>query len=169
MHRYSALDNPEAPLTHHWLDSTHITFGVVTLGYIWRDVKIEGSVFNGREPDQFRYNMEVRKLDSQSARITWNPTPDWSAQVSRGWLKSPESLEPNVSLRRTTASVSHQYNFGANRLQSTLAWGRNQKQPGETTDGWLFESALRVGEKYTLFGRKQRIVSGRRPHAWASL
>src|SRR5207248_8521816 len=25
MHRESILDSPEAPITHHWLDSTHIT------------------------------------------------------------------------------------------------------------------------------------------------
>src|SRR5215218_11181510 len=28
MHRFSGMDNPEAPLGHHWLDSTHVTFGV---------------------------------------------------------------------------------------------------------------------------------------------
>jgi hypothetical protein len=33
MHRFSAMDNPEAPLTHHWLDSTHITF-CCYFGYI---------------------------------------------------------------------------------------------------------------------------------------
>jgi hypothetical protein len=160
MHRHSALDNPEAPLTHHWLDSTHITFGVVTLGYIWRGLKLEGSVFNGREPDQYRYNIETRKLDSASARLTWNPSPDWSMQISHGKLKSPEGLEPDVSIKRTTASVSHQYQFGSNNLQSTLAWGRNRKQPGGSTDGWLFESALRVGEKYTFFGRVERVENG---------
>ncbi len=160
MHRYSALDNPEAPLTHHWLDSTHITFGVVTLGYIWRNLKLEGSVFNGREPDQYRYNIETRKLDSASARVTWNPSPNLSMQISHGRLKSPEGLEPDVSIKRTTASASHQYQFGSNTLQSTLAWGRNRKQPGESTDGWLFESALRVGERYTLFGRVERVENG---------
>jgi hypothetical protein len=32
MHRFSGMRNPEAPLTHHWLDPTHITYGVATIG-----------------------------------------------------------------------------------------------------------------------------------------
>ena len=157
MHRFSGMDNPEAPLTHHWLDSTHITFGVVTAGYVWRNVKLEGSVFNGREPDQNRWNIETRKFDSASARLAWNPTPQWSLQISHGRLDSPEILEPDVSVRRTTASASYQYNVGANRMQTTLAWGRNRKQPGQATDGWLLESELKLGEKHTLFGRVERV------------
>ena len=51
MHRFSAMRNPEAPLTHHWLDSTHITFGVATLGVSRGPLQLEGSWFNGREPD----------------------------------------------------------------------------------------------------------------------
>ncbi len=160
MHRFSAMENPEAPLTHHWLDSTHITFGVVTLGYIWRTVKLEGSVFNGREPDQYRYNIETRKLDSASARVSWNPTPAWALQVSHGKLDSPELLEPDVSLARTTASASYQYNWRANQWQTTLAWGRNRKDPGETTDGWLLESTLHTGNRFTYFGRIERVENG---------
>ena len=32
MHRPSAIENPQAPLSHHYLDSTHITPGVISLG-----------------------------------------------------------------------------------------------------------------------------------------
>src|SRR5206468_6723046 len=64
MHRLSGMDNPDAPLNHHWMDSTHITFGVATLGYVWKDFKIDASAFNGREPDQNRWNIETRQLDS---------------------------------------------------------------------------------------------------------
>jgi hypothetical protein len=157
MHRFSGMDNPEAPLTHHWLDSTHITFGVVTAGYIWRKVKLEGSVFNGREPDQSRWNLEMRALDSYSARLTWNPTPQWSLQASHGRLASPELLEPEQSLRRTTASASYQHNVGPFEGQTTLAWGRNRKEPGESTNGYLLESALRMYGKTTVFGRFERV------------
>ena len=69
MHRLSAMDNPDAPLSHHWQDSTHVTFGVVTLGAVWRDLKIEGSTFKGREPDEVRYDFDE---------------PIRSAAVSRG-------------------------------------------------------------------------------------
>src|SRR5947207_2144099 len=97
MHRFSGMDNPEAPITHHWLDSTHITFGVATVGYSWRDkVKLEGSIFTGREPDQSRWDIETPKMDSQSVRLTVNPADDWSFQVSYGHLNSPEQLEPGV-------------------------------------------------------------------------
>jgi hypothetical protein len=159
MHRLSGMDNPEAPLTHHWLDSTHITFGVVTAGYVWRDLKLEVSAFNGREPDQYRWNMEVRKFDSASARLSWNPTPEWALQVSHGRLDSPEQLEPDMSVRRTTASASYQHAIGGRPMQTTLAWGRNRKEPGVTTDGYLLVSALHENEATTVFGRFERVAN----------
>jgi hypothetical protein len=156
MHRFSGMDNPEAPLTHHWLDSTHITFGVLTGGYVWRNFKVEASAFNGREPDQNRWNIEVRKFDSASARLSWNPTPEWSLQVSHGRMDSPELLEPDMSLKRTTASASYQHALASHPMQTTLAWGRNRKDPGTTTDGYLLESAMHVRDT-TLFGRFERV------------
>lgn len=115
----------------------------MTAGYVWRNVKLEASAFNGREPDENRWNIETRRLDFASVRLSWNPTPEWALQMSQGRLDSQEQLEPDVSLRRTTASASYQSEFGANRLQSTLAWGRNGKQPGQATrasDRWLVGS-----------------------------
>jgi hypothetical protein len=165
MHRFSGMDNPEAPLTHHWLDSTHVTFGVVTAGYVWRNVKLEGSVFNGREPDQHRWNIELRALDSYSARLTWNPDPAWSLQVSHGRLASPEALEPGQSLRRTTASASYQRNVGPWESQTTLAWGRNRKEPGQATNGYLLESALRMRPaNTTVFARLERVQNDELVH-----
>ena len=157
MHRASGMDNPEAPLTHHWLDSTHITFGVVTGGYSWRNFKLEASAFNGREPDQNRWNIEVRKFDSASARLTWNPTREWSMQVSHGRLDSPELLEPDMSVKRTTASVSYDHAIFSRSVQTTLAWGRNRKDPGVTTNGYLLESAMHVRPETTLFGRIEKV------------
>src|SRR5687768_2320289 len=61
MHRTSGVDNPEAPITHHWLDSTHITFGVVTAGVVVNNWKLEASAFRGREPDQHRFDIEPPK------------------------------------------------------------------------------------------------------------
>lgn len=157
MHRISGMDNPEAPLTHHWLDSTHITFGVVTGGYVWRTFKLEASAFNGREPDQYRWNIETRKFDSASARLSWNPTPEWSLQVSHGRLDSPEQLEPNVAVRRTTASASYQHEIAGHPMQTTLAWGRNRHDPGVTSDGYLLESAMQVRNDTTVFGRFESV------------
>jgi hypothetical protein len=157
MHRASGMDNPEAPLTHHWLDSTHITFGVLTAGYVWRNLKLEASTFNGREPDQFRWNIETRKLDSASARVTWNPSPDWSMQVSHGRLDSPELLEPDISLKRTTASATYANAIGRKEMQTTFAWGRNRKSSGSSTDGYLLESAMHLAAQTTAFARFEKV------------
>jgi hypothetical protein len=155
MHRFSGMDNPEAPLGHHWLDSTHVTFGVATLGWVHRDVKLEGSVFTGREPDQNRTNFESPKMDSWSVRASWQPAPDWSLQVSHGSLHSPEQLEPEVDVRRTTASVMYNRPLEDGNWQTTLAWGRNTRLPGDSSDAFLLESAATC-RRHTLFGRIER-------------
>src|SRR5208283_4549834 len=100
MQRFSGIDNPEAPITHHWLDSTHVTFGVGTLGFIWNKWKLEGSVFTGREPDQYRWGMNSPTFDSQSVRLSYNPAPDWALQTSYGHIVSPEELEAAVNQNR---------------------------------------------------------------------
>jgi len=156
MHRFSGADNPEAPISHHWLDSTHITYGVVTLGYIAGGLKVEGSAFRGREPDQNRYDIETGKLDSASVRISFNPARNWSLQVSRGHLVSPEALEPDVDINRTTASVIYNRAFGASNWQTTFAWGRNAASTGVTTNSTLLESTVSFSKTHTVFGRFER-------------
>jgi hypothetical protein len=104
MHRLSGMDDPEAPLAHHWLDSTHVSWGVATAGYTWRGVKLEGSAFNAREPDQFHYNMQTGSLDSYALRATLNPTANLSMQGSFGRLISPEQLAPGIDIKRSTVS-----------------------------------------------------------------
>lgn len=158
MHRLSGVDFPDAPITHHWLDSTHVTFGVITLGYIWNNLKIEGSVFNGHEPDQFRWNIESPKLNSSSVRVTFNPNDNWSMQLSTGFLKSPEQLEPNVNVHRTTASITYNLAFGYNcNWQTTLAWGVNDRHPGPALNGYLLESAVSFLTHHTLVGRAEHL------------
>jgi hypothetical protein len=156
MHRFSGEDNPEAPITHHWLDSTHITYGVVTLGAVFDRFKIEGSLFRGREPDENRYDIESGRLDSASVRLSFNPTANWALQVSGGRIKSPEQLHPDVDIDRTTASVIYHRPFSGGHMQTTLAWGRNAPSHGEATSTWLLESAVRFGRSHTFFGRAER-------------
>jgi hypothetical protein len=156
MHRFSGMDNPEAPLSHHWLDSTHVTFGVATLGWIRGGVKLEGSVFTGREPDQNRNDIESPKMDSWSLRATWNPAPDWSFQVSRGHIHSPEQLEPEIDVDRTTASATLNRPLAEGNWQTTFAWGRNDRKPGRGTNSFLLESTVTLGDRNTLFGRVER-------------
>jgi len=158
MDRLSGMDDPEAPIAHHWLDSTHVTFGVVTLGYVWQQWKLDASAFNGREPDQHRYDVELRGFDSWSARLTWNPARDWSMQLSTGRLASPEQLEPGIAVRRTTASVSYNAPPGGTWWQTTLAWGHNVPSQGAASSAWLLESALKLTAAQTLFGRAEHVA-----------
>ncbi len=156
-HRFPAMFNPEAPLSHHWLDSTHITYGVETLGYIWKDVKIEASTFRGREPDEDRWDIEAPKFDSYSGRLTYNPLPNWSFQVSGGRLNSPEQLEPDTDIDRYTASTTYNLPIKDGNWQTTFAWGRNHKIPGEDTDALLLESAVTFMKYHTVFVRGERV------------
>jgi hypothetical protein len=158
MHRFSGMDNPEAPLSHHWLDSTHITYGVITTGFVWGRVKLEASSFNGREPDQDRYDIETRHLDSYSARLSYNPIPDVSMQVSSGRLASPEQLEPNVADHRSTASVSYNRMSESVQWQTTAAFGRNDPMPGTASNAWLLESAAVLAGRQTFFARVERVA-----------
>ena len=158
MHRFSGIDFPASPITHHWLDSTHITYGVLTLGYAWQNVKIEGSAFNGREPNQNRWDIEAPKLNSASSRISFNPAENWAMQASFGYLDSPEQLEPHADTRRTTASIIYNRPFKNANWQVTFAWGRNDNVPGKTLDGFLLESAIRIKETHTLLGRFERVA-----------
>jgi hypothetical protein len=160
MHRFSGMRNPEAPITHHWFDATHVSFGVVTAGASQGPLKIEGSVFNGREPDQFRWNIETRRLDSWSTRVSYNPTPDWALQASYGYMKSPEALEPDTRVRRMTASATWQTRLAANPWATTLAWARNDKRGASSRNlspAILLESTCFVADKHTWFGRFEAV------------
>ena len=155
-HRLSAMDNPAAPISHHWLDSTHISFGVLTAGLARGQWQIEGSWFNGREPDEDRWGIDLARLDSYAGRLTWNPSPAWSAQVSVGYAESPEELHPHDDLWRTTTSLIHTQSFARDRhVATTIAWGRNDTH-GARTDAVLLESSFRRGE-WTTFGRAEYV------------
>ena len=157
MHRYSGMDNPEAPITHHWLDSSHVTFGVATLGYVWRDVKVEGSSFRGREPDQYRWDVEAPKFDSYSTRLSYNPGPDWALQISYGHIHSPEQLTPDVNQDRVTASASWNWRAWEQPAQTTFAYGRDRNTPGLNLDAYLLESAVHIRKTHTVFARAERV------------
>ena len=156
MHRASGMDIPSAPITHHWLDSTHIVFGVATVGYVHQNWKFEVSQFTGREPDQHRFDFDSARFDSTSARVTYNPTENWSFQVSWGAIKSPEQLEPDVDETRLTASAGYVTKLGDDGLfAATLAWGLKQESPGPDLNGVLFEAEYHPAELWTLFTRAE--------------
>jgi len=157
MHRFSAAQSPQAPITHHWLDSTHVTEGVATAGLVWGGWKLDGSAFRGREPDQYRWDVEKPGFDSFSGRLTWNPSREWSLQASYGHLVSPEQLEPGASVGRVTASATWNFRAADYPGQATFAWGENRQRPGRDLDAFLLEAALRVEGAHTVFGRVERV------------
>ena len=76
------MDDPDAPIGHHWQDSTHVTFGVATAGLVGPALagcKIEGSIFTGREPDEDRYDFD---------------------QPAFRFLQRPDFLEPDAEIWR---------------------------------------------------------------------
>lgn len=158
MHRFSGMDFPASPIMHHWLDSTHITYGVATAGYVWKGLKFEASSFTGREPNQNRWDIEHPRFDSASSRISFNPSRDLSIQASFGYLKSPEQLEPGVDVRRTSASIIYNKPLTQANWQVTFAWGRNAKVGGKALDGFLLESALKIRDTHTFLGRFERVA-----------
>ncbi len=156
-HRTFALDNPLAPIGHHWQDATHIAFGVVTLGYQRQSWQIEGSTFNGREPGENRYEIEPPEFDSFSGRLSYNPSPNWALQVSHAFLESPEVLHPGEDAHRTTASAMYNRPIGGRRnLQSTLVFGRNTVG-GADLDSLLLEGHLKTDGGWSYYARYEWI------------
>jgi hypothetical protein len=159
MHRVSAMDNPMTPLAHHWLDSTHVTFGVVTAGWVHDAWKLELSQFTGREPDQHRFDFDAARFDSTAARLSFNPDPNWSLQVSAGWLKSPEALAPLVNERRLTASATWFDRFSFGTLAATLALGNKHLSDGTDESAALLEAEYKPDAAWTLFARAETLGS----------
>lgn len=149
MHRGSARYQPLSPITHHWFDSTHITYGVVTAGVSAPTVQLEGSWFKGREPDEERWNIDALRLDSWSVRGTWTPSPFVAVQLSHGRLESPEVQHPGEDENRTTASVQ----WARGGVATTLAWSRKDRQPGAVLNAFLAEATWEIDPRHAIFGR----------------
>lgn len=163
-HRASAIANPIGPVTHHWLDSTHVTFGVVTAGVHNQRWKAEASIFNGREPDQSRMDLDLGAFDSVASRLSFLPTERLALQVSAGRLREAWSDFPfpdQDPATRVTASAVYHLPFGTTGIwATTLAFGTNHARArvsggvlDATTPAALLESSFTFSDRHTLFGR----------------
>ena len=153
MHRPSALNNPDAPLSHHWSDATHITFGVATVGLRYNDFKLEASSFTGREPDDKRFNFDKPRFDSWSSRFSYNPSANWALQVSHGFIKSPESLHPVENVHRTTASAIFSKSLQHDgTLNATFLWGLNKTKDHDGENAALAEISWKI-KKLAIYTR----------------
>jgi hypothetical protein len=155
-HRISAMPNLLAPIAHHWLDATHITFGVLTAGIYGNQWKAEASAFNGREPDEERTGFDFAPLDSISGRVWFLPTANLAMQVSAGRLTEAEPSEdgsPRVDVTRVTASATYHRMLGEEGIwATTAAWGRNEEED-HATNGLLVETNLTLADRDAWFGR----------------
>ena len=157
-HRASASENPVATLGHHLQDSTHIANDVVTGGFAYKLARIEFSGFHGREPDEFRWDIDSGAIDSWSSRLTVQPGQNWSAQYSFAHLTSPEQLRPEEDVDRMTASVMYNRRLGHGDWASTLLWGRNRVlQTDEIFNAYLAESTLQFASRNRVWGRIENV------------
>lgn len=157
MHRPSATDIPAAPLGHPRQDETHVTFGVLSAGLFTHTLKLEGSVFNGRDPDQYRFDFDRIRLNSYSARLTYNPTIAWSFSGGYGYVKSPDALDPTASLHRVTAAALHGSTFMTDGQWSTSAiYGADKHSTDASfSHAVTLESEAILDTRNTVFSRAE--------------
>jgi len=160
MHRASISDSPEAPIAHHWLDSTHISFGVLTAGIKHRQWNLEASAFRGREPDEHRYDIETPRLDSWALRLSWTPTDTLTLQTSWANLHSPEALEPLHDEQRWSASLGYtgppsEHGWWA----TTLATGLKKTAGHDAHAAWSAEASYHPDAYWSLYGRAEHVES----------
>lgn len=156
MMRRSSRYNPEAPIAHHWFDSTHITYGVVTAGLSAPAWQLETSAFRGAEPDEQRWDIESPKLDSWSVRATWTPSPRWAVQASYGQIHEPEAIHRGQDEHRFTASAHYS---SPNGLSAMTAFSSKNRQPGDTLTAWLAEANWDIDPRNSLFARAENVAN----------
>lgn len=157
MHRPSSMDNPLVPIGHHWQDASHVSFGVATAGIFTHRWKFEASMFNGRDPDENRWNFDLNTLDSYSGRVTFNPDSAWSVSASYGFIKAPEPLDPGHTMHRMVLSIQNGGRLPQEgQWATTLLWGANEHsyRPGLSNSA-LAEGEVQFNTKNTLFARAE--------------
>jgi hypothetical protein len=169
-HRASAMENPVGSLGHHQEDSTHIASDVVTVGLTQGIVRVEASGFHGREPDEFRWNIDQGAIDSWSTRMTVQPAQNWSGQYSYARIRSPEQLYPTENQERMTASVMYNKPLAKGNWANTVLWGRTRPlADGGKENSYLLESTLRFAVKHHVWtrmenaGRSNELLVGENP------
>lgn len=139
----------------HWLNSRNRGTSMASLGYTWRNLKLEGALFKERDADQYR-NTEWLRFDSSARRLAYKFGPHWALQFSRGFLNSPDQFRQDQKTRRKTASVTYRGGFNGTPWHATMAFGRGKGLSGSDSSAYLLDTAMRLGEQHTLFGRIER-------------
>jgi hypothetical protein len=154
MHRPSARYNPDSPLGHHWHDATHVAFGVATVGVASGPVKVDASIFTGREPGEERFGFDRPRFDSYGARVTYAAGDRLTLHVARSFLNEPEALEPGVNQWRTTASAMYSAPLRSNGdIAASIVWGANDLRPPDGSDHHAGVQHALLGEGTVRLGR----------------
>jgi hypothetical protein len=173
-HRPSAAEDPFAPLGHHWQDASHGSHGVATIGVYTRRIKLEGSAFNAREPDENRHDLDYRgaRLDSYSGRVTLSASGVVVASAWAGYLEGDDPLAPNVAMQRYGVSVlADTRGIRGGRLSTSLIWGLNNHHHDERlhdhdaavqmthhlASSILAEATLGIGARTRVFTRLEQV------------
>ena len=107
-------------------------------------------MFNGREPDQHRWDFDFGALDSFAGRLWFKPSSDWEFQVSSARLKHPEALEPG-DITRTTASGAWFKASGSDFSAVTVGFGVNAT--AEVNRHAFFAEGTKHTGANSIFGR----------------
>jgi len=155
-HRLSASAIPSAPLSHHNLDSTHLTADVISAGFTFGMVTIEAGVFHGSEPGENRFDIDGGPLDSYSGRVTVKPVDGLSLQVSAARREQPEALEEGNQTRQTI-SLMYEKQRPDGALAATIAWGRNLLPEDQVERGTLVEGLWTFKRLHTVTARFESV------------
>ncbi len=156
-HRASAMELPEAPIGHHWEDSTHISDNVATAAVEYKWVRLEASGFYGTEPGENRWIIDWGPMNSYAARLSVSPNKNWEAQISSGRLAHPERDQPG-DIVRTTASLAYTRPLGGGVWASSLIWGRNHETlSGRDLNAYLLETMYPIRHKNFVSGRIETV------------
>ena len=156
-HRASAAELPQATLSHHWQDSTHIANEVLTVGVLHKKVRLEVSGFYGTEPNENRWNIDHGPINSWSTRLSVFPAKNWMAQVSVGRLARPERQEPG-DVVRSTASIHYTRPMDGSSWSTSLIWGRNHKTlDHRDSNSYVLESVAPFRAKNFFTGRVELV------------
>ena len=156
-HRASAMELPQAPISHHWQDASHIADEVLTVGISHKMMRLEASGFYGSEPGENRWIIQGGPINSWATRFWLFPTKNWAAQVSIGRIAHPEALEAGDQVR-ATASLEYSKPMAGGSWSSSLIWGRNHSSATHRNmNSYLAESVLPVGRGNFITGRVELV------------
>ena len=156
-HRPSSAEIPMAPLSHHNIDSTHISDDVVSALWGNRVVSVEGSLFHGAEPDEDRWDLDQGSLDSYAGRITLTPGGGFSLQVSACRREKPEALEEGNQTRQT-ASIAWERTYASGATLAVLAASGRNLLPGDQQEwGHLLEATWHLRPRHFVYGRIEQV------------